>query len=241
MSEAGRISCPEVRKMVGWLRETERWRPVPQVTNTRMAGLTLLEVALPPGKRPWRLRQGAKTLRRRNVRRVLALLELNDREMLRRCGILPVDPLPLCRAMGARLALTLLEDVSLWERRVALRGTCAGAESWALARELCPQVGLLLLDFDRGEEMLSRRLREECGAAALHLGTGPPPLLSLELASRREPAVERLKLWGEPDLLGLSLELPGLEVPEEVPKIPFFELLWETGRLKTGELTVNRP
>lgn len=227
--------------MVGWLRETEGWRLVPQATNTRIAGLTLLEVALPPGERTWRLRQGAKALRRRNVRRVLVSPELSDREILERWGISPIASLSLCRAMGARLALKLLEDVPLWERRVALRGENAGAESWALARELCPRVGLLLLEFDRGEEMLSRRLREECGAAALHLGTGPPPLLSLELSPRAELAGERLKLWGEPDLLGLSLELPGLELPEEVPKLPFFELLWETGRLKTGELTVNRP
>lgn len=227
--------------MVGWLREKEGWRLFPQVGNTRMAGLTLLEVSLPPGKRPWRLRQGAKALRRRGVRRVLAQPGLDDRETLGRWGISVIDPLPLCRAMGARLALTLLEEVPCRERRVALRGENAGAESWALARELCPQVGLLLLDLDRGEERLSRWLREECGAAALHLGTGSPPLLSLELSPRKEPAGQRLKLWGEPDLLGLSLELPGLAVPKEVPELPFFELLWETGRLKTGELTVKRP
>ncbi len=230
--------------MVGWLDWSEQRHFWPRLTVVRPQGLPLLRAALPPGKPERRLRQGAKALRRRGVSRVVAAPGLEDAESLRRRGLYLVEPMPLYRAMGGRLALYLLRDVPLRERRVALRGEEADGTAWALARELCPQVGGLLLDFDRGEEALGDRLRAQYGAAPRPLGWGSGPQVTLELSPRAEQVGETLRLWGEGELGGLTLTLPGAVLPEGLPRLPFLELLWETGRVKGEDLAVtaaNRP
>jgi hypothetical protein len=226
--------------MVGWLHRGEGrlWRP--RVTQTAVLGLSLLEVTLPPGGGERRLFQGAKALRRQGVRRVLLdpdLAMAGERALLCQ-GLHPVDPLPLCLALGPQLALTLLEEVPLRRRRVALRGEEAGA-AWPLAYALCPQVGTLLLDFDRGEEALCRRLWTAYGASPLHLGQGPPPQVSLELSCREAPAGTTLRLWGQPDLGGLTVCLPG-DLPAGLPPLAFGCLLWETGRMDTAKFKICR-
>ena len=87
------------------------------------------------------------------------------------------------------MALFLLEDMPLRERRVALRGDEADVWAWTLAQTLCPQVGTLFLDFDRGEEALGAHLRTRYGAAPIHLGLGPEPRVALEMSPRS--AVDR--------------------------------------------------
>lgn len=230
--------------MVGWLNWSEKRGILPRVAPARPLGLPLLEAAVPPGRTERRLGQGARALRRRGVRRVLAAPGLEDEVLLERWGLAAVDILPLCRAMGGPLALFLLKEVPVRQRRAALRGEEVTPLAWALAQELCPRVGTLFLDFDRGEEALGIRLRSRFGAAALHLGQGPGPQVSLELAPRSTPAGEALKLWGEPDLGGLTLTLEGETLPRGLPEFPFLALLWETGRVREGDLTVlpaNRP
>ncbi len=230
--------------MVGWLNWSEKRGFLPRITPVRPLGLPLLEAALPQGRRERRLNQGAKALHRRGVRRVLTASGLEDGDILKRWGLAPVDVLPLCRAMGGALALFLLDGVPVRQRRAALRGEEANGAAWALAQELCPQVGTLFLEFDRGEEELGAGLRARFGAAALHLGQGPSPQVSLELSPRSVPAGETLKLWGEPGLGGLTLALDGKSVPPGLPELPFLELLWETGRVSGRELRVlpaNRP
>ena len=225
--------------MVGWLDRGETWLPWPRVTAARPLGLSLWKAALPPGEPERRLAQGARALRRRGVRRALAAPGLEEEAILRRCGLSLIGPQPLYRAMGSRLALARLRDVPLRERRVALRGEEAGGAAWALARELCPQVGAILLDFDRGEEALGDRLRARYGAAPQPLGLGPEPQVSLELSPRRSQAGRALRLWGRGELQGLTLSLPGAALPEGLPELSFLELLWETGRVSLEELAVT--
>lgn len=230
--------------MVGWLDWSEARGFWAKVTAVRPMGLPLLRAALPPGKPERRLRQGAKALRRRGVRRVVTSPGLDEEAGLREFGLEPVSPLPLYRAMGGRLALFLLEDVPLRTRRVALRGEEADSGAWLLAQTLCPQVGTLFLDFDRGEETLGDRLRERYGAAPRPLGQGLEPQVSLELAPRSDPVGKTLRLWGEGELGGLAVTLPGAALPEGLPELPLLELLWETGRIKIEDLAVtgaNRP
>ncbi len=215
----------------GWL---------PRVAVSRPAGLPVTVAALPDGDRARRLRQGCRRLRRRGIRRVILAWEPGDLPVLEGYGLRPVDPLPLCRAAGAKLALTLVERVPPRCRRVALRGEQADAGAWAVAEALCPQVGALVLDFDRGEETLARHLRARYGAAPLHLGQSPPPQASVELAPRGRPVGEALRLWGTPDLLDLELTAPGLELPPELERLPFLELLWETGRVTAEDLAACR-
>ena len=117
-------------------------------------------------------------------------------------------------------------------RCVALRGENAG-DAWAAAAALCPQVGNLLLDFERGEEGLARRLREVYGAAALHLDQGPKPQASVEFSPRDKEVGKTLRLWGKPGLAGVEITAGGVD------DLPLLALLWETGRLSLENITVQ--
>ena len=225
--------------MVGWLRWGEDIRFFPRMSSERVLGYSLLAVSLPAGDPAKRLAQGAKRLRRQGVRRVLAAPGLADGSVLARWGLTLVEPTPLCQALGARLALLALAPVDLRDRRVALRGEVANGLYWTLAETLCPQVGALLLDFDRGEEALGRHLRLAYGAAPLHLGSGAPPQVSLEFDPRPTPSVGRtFRLWGEPDLSGVEL-VPPHDLPLDLPPLPFLNLLWEAGRLPIEGITLR--
>lgn len=195
-------------------------------------GLPVLGVALPPKFSSRRLEGLSRRLYRKGLRRFLTGVPATVPPPL-----IPVDPLPLCRRMGARLALELLSCLSPRERCVALRGEQAGPEAWAMAEELCPQVGALLLEFERGEEVLARHLRSRYGAAPLHLGQGPDPRLAVEMSPCPPGKFQTLRLWGRPELQGLTL-CPEWPLPPELPRLPFLELLWETGRIRPEELQV---
>lgn len=212
-------------------RDGER-RFFPRYEVSAPWGLPVLKVGLPGRFSPRRRERLARWLHRRGLRRYLPGEGLGEFFPL-----VPVDPLPLCRAKGADLLLALLSGVELRERRVALRGEKADPQALGLAEALCPRVGALLLDFDRGEEELSRRLRDRYGAAPLHLGQGKPPLAALELSPRPRRLPRTLALWGEPELQGLTLTA-GEPLPPGFSELPFLELLWETGRLSLEEIAV---
>lgn len=221
--------------MVGWLKILDTWFWPPQTGLVRVGGAPLLSVSLPRGDPDRRLRQGAALLRKRGVRRALLSPPL-DGAGAARYGLVPVDPLPLCRAMAVPLTLELVKGVPRRERRVALRGAWAG-EALELADALCPQVGALLLDFDRGEETLAGALRFRRGTEPLRWGQASPQV-SVELAPRKERTGRTLKLWGEPDLCGLEL-VPDGPLPAGPPALPLLTLLWETGRLDLGAVSVR--
>lgn len=227
--------------MVGYLYRAEGRRLLLRTAPVRLHGLPLLGAALPEGEGLRRLDRCARALRRAGCRRVLTESGLAGPELpelLARRDLAPVDPLPLCRAKAPELVLALVERLPFRRRRVALRGENAQA-AWSLASALCPQIGTLLLDFDRGEEELACRLRAVYGAAALTLDQGPEPQVSVELSRREGSAGTTLRLWGEPDLAGL--ELTAGEDPEgPLDGLPLLELLWETGRLDLGGITVRR-
>lgn len=214
--------------MVAYFYRSEEKIFWPRYEAAAPMGLPVLRVALPMKYSPRRLKRMAKRLYRRGIRRFWA-----EEPDLALEPLAPISPLPLLRAKGAELALALLSGTPLWERRVALCGEAAGPEAWAIAEALCPQTGALLLDFDRGEEALERHLRQRFGAAPLRLGQGGEPHLTVELDPRPSRLDPALRLWGEPDLLGLTLS-PG-------EPLPLLELLWETGRMDLGELRVEWP
>lgn len=228
--------------MVGYLYEGPGWLRV-KTAPVRLHGLALLGAELPRAGFPAgsllrRLDRGAKALQRAGCRRVLARPGLDGPELsdiLERRGLAPVDPLPLCRAKGAELALALVETLPLRRRCILLRGNGAW-EAWPIAAALCPQVGTLLLDFLRGEEELERRLRSVYGAACLTPDQGPKPQAAVELSPVESSAARRvLKLWGAPELCGLTLA-----AGEETPPLPLLELLWETGRVAAEQVRVRR-
>lgn len=224
--------------MVGYLYWTGERRLRPWLTDGRLWGLPLAVAALPPGRAERRLRQGARALRRMGVRRVLTPPGFDGWEVLRREGLVPVDPLPLCRAMAPRLALKLLAGIPLRERTVALRGEWAAPVA-PTACALCPRVGRLLLDFDRDGETLADTLRARYGVATMPLCQGARPQVSMEFSPRSALACPTLKLWGEPQLAGLFILPEEGELPGWVDPLPALELLWETGRIPLDALTVE--
>lgn len=227
--------------MVGYLYELPEGRKGlwsggrPQVEPVCVHGLRLLGAGLPPGSGLRQFDRGARALRKRGCGRVLTAPELRSperKDILGRRGLVPIDPLPLCRAKAAALALALVEELPLRHRWVALRGENAQT-AWPAASALCPQVGMLLLDFDWGEEELAQRLRTVYGAAALDLRQGPPPQVSVEFAPRSPEAGRALRLWGAPNLAGCALSSGGVDDP------PLLTLLWETGRLELRNITAQ--
>lgn len=223
--------------MVGWLRLTGERHLRPTVTPVQVLGYPLVEVSLPPGNLSRRLKQGAGALTRRGIRRVVTAPGLAGREELEALGLTPVDPLPLCVAKGRDMALFLLKDIPLRERRVAIRGDRAAGPAWELAHALCPETAALFLDFDRGEEELADSLRGRYGAAPQPLGQEVLQL-TLEFSPGPTSAGRTLRLWGEPGLAGLRLCPPG-PVPPDLEELPLLTLLWEAGRMTAHEIPVT--
>lgn len=239
--------------MVGWLREGEGAPFFPRAHPVRILDFPLLEVALSPskpGKNGENQRKngekqgarGAKILRKHGVFR--ALMPQKWEEGAKKQGISPVQALPLYRALGDRLCLKMLEGVPLRRRRVALRGEKVDAAAQALALALCPQA-TLILEFEEGEGPLAQRLQRTYGAPPLDRAWGESAQVAVELGppageSPLPQGARRLKLWGEPDLAGLTLDCPE-NLPPDLPRDPFLTLLWESGRLKPEEIGLSGP
>lgn len=206
--------------MVGWVRER---RTIARGTAVLVEGFPL--VAVEPG---WGL---ARLLARRRVTRTLLPL---------RAGLPAVDPLPLCRALAPRLALDLLDRLPLRERRVLVRSERPAPWVRALCAALAPRVGELALDLDTGGEDLAGELWESFGLGVLPSRGLPSPALTVAFSPVGSCSGPVLRLWGEPDLLGISPRL-GRPLPAGLPELPFLTLLWEAGRLKPEDILLNSP
>lgn len=239
--------------MVGWLREGEGAPFFPRAHPVRILDFPLLEVALSPskpGKSGENQRKngekqgarGAKVLRKHGAFR--ALMPEKWAEGAQKQGISPIKALPLYQALGDRMCLKLLEKVPPRRRRVLLRGEKADAAAQALALALCPQA-TLILEFEEGKTALAQRLQRTYGAPPLDRAWGESTQVAVELGPPAEESplpqgARRLKLWGEPDLAGLTLEASE-NLPPDLPRDPFLALLWESGRLKPGEIGILGP
>lgn len=224
--------------MVALLRENETERRLPKYTRRCVEGVTLLDVTLPRKLSPRRQRSVARQLQKEGVRRVLMGERCPPMEM-ERYGLSAVTPLPLYRALGDQLALASVAECPVAERRIALRGIRADGAAFLLAERLCPQVGTLILDFEREDGALFDYLRRRFGAVALPPRSAPPPQVSVELDRRQGAGERRLKLWGTPYLEGVELwaEVP---IPQEVPAAAWLTLLWESGRLPLTAFEARR-
>ena len=209
----------------------------PQPQRKLWLGAPVLWTQLPRDPSPRRQGRVGRRLRRLGARRAILSRELPE-EAEGWLGLPGVDPLPLCRAKGAELALTLLSDVPPRQRRVALVGEDA-REGAPLALALSPRVGTLMLDFDRGEEALRQTLWARFGAVCLSPGQAPAPQVTVELSRREGSRGRVLRLWGQPDLAGLALALDR-PLPPDVPTLPVLELLWETGRAAPEQIRITR-
>ena len=206
-----------------------------RLERVEVLGLPVLKVSLPAGgvwaKR--RMKKAARLLVRHGVRKILPTKGFDSWEVPVRCGLRPVDPLPLYRSMGAELALAALvvRGVDPSRAVVALAGEYADGDLVRTAQRLCPRVRMVVPVLEQGGEQLARDLYLRFGAA-VDLETQSD--LCVRFCGARKAG--ELVLCAEPDLIGLRLDA---SVPEtELEKLPLLTALWQAGRLKQEEIRV---
>lgn len=226
--------------MIGQLTLEERGSGKPR--REELYGLPVLRAGADPegwlGER--RLRRAGRALHRGGIVRALAPEQFGRWEVLRACGLSPVDPVPFLRAQCTPLTLEALERRGLDPERavVALRGLRADREMVRAAVELCPRVRRLVISAPRGGRELAAWLRREFGVPIL------PEEERAPVAVRFHPAGERaeetgLALYGpHPDLAGLTVQAPAL-AREDRAHLPLLAVLWEEGRLERGGLKIT--
>lgn len=207
--------------------------------QSQVMGLAVLQAHLQAGGY-WeerRLDRAARLLVRRGVRRMLPARDFERWYVMARHGLAPVDPLPLYRAMGAELVLAALKKRGVEPDcgAVALVGEGVDADLARVARRLCPRVRTLLLEVSYGAQRLARELYWEFGAA---VSVGGEADVRVRFSGPAQP--EELTLCDVPELLGLELEAPGLELPEELEPLPLLTALWQAGQIHLEELRVVR-
>lgn len=234
--------------MVGRMVFQMAKRPKLVLAAETVAGLTLLraEVAAPDGLKEDRLERrvdrAAAQLARRGVRRVLAEEEFPWWPVLAARGLGPVEIGPLAQAMAAPLILSALrrQGAAAENATVALAGRRVSRPMFRAAEELRGAVRRLAVAAPEGGEALANYLRAQFGMPVL----GAEGARAAQVTACFSPdAGERhgtvLELWGAmPKLGGLgltcALELPG----GQAEKLRFLTLLWENGRIDTGEIAV---
>lgn len=221
--------------MLGVLKQSEERGVL--IKQESLLGMPVLQVSL--STKGWwatrRLRRAARTLSRRGVHRVLVPPGFDAWRELCRWGLRGVDPLPLYRAVADRLVIAELErrGVDVVRACVALQGDFVDGDLARTAWLLCPRVRTVIVQVERGGERLVRELYREFGAAAL-----PDAEADVKVRFSGEGNPGELVLCGRPELLGLSLELSGIELPEGVESLPLMTALWQAGKLSPEQLSV---
>lgn len=209
-----------------------------RLTQTRILGLPVLQAQMQAGGywEEWRLDRAARLLARRGVRRMLPPRDFDGWHILAHRGLFPVDPLPLYRAMAAELTLATLKNRGVKPdcAAVALVAEHVDGDLVRAARALCPLVRNLVLEVGYGGERLARELYWEFGAAV-----SVDRRADLRVRFSGPAQAGELTLCGRVELLGLELEMPGLELPEELDPIPVLAAAWQVGRIDVKDLCLR--
>lgn len=203
--------------------------------------LLTAEVWIPEGLSPRRLARrvarAERALLRQGVGRVVLSAGFPYGGLLQ--ALRPVETLSLYRGLADLLALGSLrrQGVPLERGRVALAGPRLCPELRETARRLCPQVRELLIDVPEEGESYAQHLRAQYGLP-MTPGSAPADVaVAFGPGGRARP--HTLALYGEtPELDGLELSVPGLELPEDCGK-QLLALLWESGELKREAVAVR--
>lgn len=230
--------------MVGWVipGAGKGWRR--GLRTERLMGLTVLAAEVGE-KRGWdgkgterSCRAAARQLRRKGCRRTLAPEGFAYWPQLRQAGLSPVAAGGMCAALAGPLALAALAERGKEPRTasVLLRGSGVDRDFFEAALFLCPKVRRLSLWAGAEGEALARYLQRTYGAPILTPGPGWRPDLTVDLSPLE--GTGDLALWGErPELGGLSLTTAAA-LPDGPDRLSLLALLWETGRVRTGELEI---
>jgi hypothetical protein len=201
-----------------------------------------------------RAKRGARALGEAGVRRAVFPLDFPYTALFLRSGILPVDPLPLRRALAAGAARRRLESLGYTPTQavVAVVGERVTAELGQTVRDLALRYRYVLLDAPDGAEELARSLRREVGAALL---TSPAPEqleradALLLFAPRGDltggnPVFYALYPGGQAGRGELPLKLPKAAAEQAEPNVSRDQLaaaLYELGALHEEELLSEIP
>ena len=146
----------------------------PALGERQLSGGTFVTLHMGPHPRPngplalYRARQGAKLLREAGVRTAVFPVDFPYTALYIRQGILPVDTLPLRRALAAPVARRRLEslDCRPTQAVVAISGDRAAREVLETAKTLALSYRYVLLSA-RGGEDFAKNLRREYGISLL--------------------------------------------------------------------------
>lgn len=114
-----------------------------------------------------RLKKAAKALRHRGVSYAVFPEGFSCTEIFAECGVLPVEMLPLCRALAPELAWSAARNcgISPAAARIAVCGDHLTSELAWTVTQLCMRSRYILLAAPDHEGTFCRRLRREYGVA----------------------------------------------------------------------------
>lgn len=210
----GRIRWGEERKM--------------GLEQERLLDLPVLTLRLPMQTRGQerRVKKGARLLAGHRVTRVLTPPNFPHWKHLMEQGLRPVDTQALrCMLAPAWAAAALTVGGTRPERAVvALSGARESSDMERVAMALCAMVRNLVIDVPGGGA-LAARLRREYGLPVL-----PAQAVRADLTLRFDPG---------PVLEGAQFLLKQAELPRDCETLPLLSALWESGRVKTEEITIR--
>lgn len=212
--------------MLGWLRWSSGRSVV--LEKTQLLGLPVMALYLPERlrSRERKIGKALARLRCQRVSRLLAPPEFEYWPLCTRAGLCPVDTRALCCALAPVWVDTALRAKGIRPEQAVLRlcGTRENSDMERVARSLCPLVRNLIIDAP-GKGELAARLRREFGMPVLAAQTARADL--------------KLHFAPGPVLEGAEYGLRGCLLPRDCEILPLLSALWESGRIKTEEITLQ--
>lgn len=214
--------------MLGWIICREGHRPALEERRVGGVDFLVLQTPRPDSRRQrHRLHRLLREMARRGVRR--AVVQGGDVPELAQWGILPVDSVPLRRALLPQLLQWAdgAWQLGLPQGAVVLRADASDAAAWQAALTLSRMARYIHLDTGPGQDALAARLRRTVG-----LGSGGgEPVLEVCLGQksggvrpalhlgRQSAARQRLELWtpqlqGEESLLCALFQAEKLQIED---------------------------
>ncbi|MGM9608396.1 MAG: hypothetical protein ACI3XJ_12915 [Oscillospiraceae bacterium] len=199
-----------------------------RLESERLLDLPLLTLSLPERTRGQerRVKKGVRLLIEQRVTRVLTPPVFPLWPLLREQGLRPVDTQALQCALAPAWVRAALAARGIQPQNAVLQLTGA-RESPDMARvawDLCPLVRNLVIDVPGGGT-IAARLRREYGLPILPARSARADLI--------------LRFDGGPILAGARYALAGAVLPPDCEVLPLLSALWECGRVKTEQITLQ--
>lgn len=212
--------------MLGWLRWSGGRKAV--VEETRLFGIPAAVLYLPERLHGHerKISKALVHLAGRRVSRLLTPPDFSEWQLAAKAGLRPVDTQELRCALAPVWVEAMLGAKGL-DPEQAVLCLCGERENPCMAqvaRMLCAVVRNLVVDAPGGE-ILAARLQREFGLPVL-----PVRSARIDLTLHFAPG---------PVLEGASYGLQGSSLPADCEVLPLLSVLWESGRIKKEEITLQ--